>query len=1697
MDGPTDAGAGAAHESDAARVERVWRRFSPAPNDIVPGRCYARLWGDGKGTQCTRHPKPGCATCTMHSRFQPHGLVTGPIPPKKLQEFLKAELRRSVRASAGNADAGAARLSAAAGPPRRQRHRHWYTRARMWAEASLLDTPQRQEERGREIHSLEDLTAAEYASCLDRVDGYFKYNQKLQAAVGRPSGFVERDKGPRTADERASQAADYNGRGGGRSFKWYWRPIFERCLRRFGSERYGLETCTEKQCMQALQAASEELSRFPLVTVSLAAFAGPQCFPHLKDPARVRANEVARSRAAAGGSKSLQVFRQVEEGWLRCDACRKWRLVDRQCLPSLTPAAFSAQKEGCADFDWGAWVAAARGRYQAFLEERSAASGGDLGEAREALAPASAPVPASAAMCAEEEGESPCAETASDVSKSSLGSSDCGSDDGEHAERGNFRSKLDSALADLGARGGGLRAAEVQEQARLLKRAGAAERSRAAPQKRKRGVSPPKGPMAGAPVRALFRCDMLLKREVLGEEAAASLEWAPMTCADEDDAAGLMARAWSVKEDFEVGEAVALWAVDAAAPPHSDGGYARRGHVVRIVQPGEAESGAAAPRMSLRSGASAREGAPEVQEQGKVVVHVEECRRGERVLRALKELHLVPIAGSGGGAPGAARWRVLPHPWTAAGGNRRAGDCRRELVGGEEGLAAQLADARGRLAAGSRKSSCLAKVVGELEAACADPPLREELVVLPVQRLPLRVAKYDVPLREGPLRAVHAQQAIITSMVLFECRWCQERFAAFHPAYAPPEWLGLELLKRGGKGVALCSVEVATWDEPPSFPPPRGVAPTHTGVCRRCQLDIEEQVAAQAPEEAGGAIVPKFSFLNHMDPVFRFPREELQQLFDSASIVEAMLVALEHMQVNFVTVSRTRLHKFKKNVISFPQDIAAFARRVGLLDGYRAGDRVNSVCGPGEDLARAPRVAVAASEEERQVCGVDEEGRLVFAATVLEVTAAGVLSLSYDVGGRGLETPSMVWPRVRMPWHPKFLKGQLAFMLRRNIGQGRVLEGLEVRWDMVSRLLGALTCVGPWRLDGSVGPMHSWYSSKLFDRMTASEFASVYDAAGADGAPRDIRTAEGLVQAGFDVRLLGEAEDEGVAADGEPALDVDESTFVRWLTLAACSLGTAVAEWWLQQPADAENAGGVGLKACEEETSSDLFARICEGVAEPGGTSRASVTVPELVAWLIDHNAGGAFTVADEDERRELSDDVLLELSVAAAQWQLLESSGSVERAEECGDAEEEALRGAERVVYGWPSRKAEATEPRAPGRFAKSFPLEFPMGVADLYDERPRPVTVEEYVQHMLRHGSGRMVNDARGHRLLWALVNTTLLREAQGKGVVVHRNCMRRFGARLHGQGVMTKAMLRDMLQSEETMRSLVGQLMSVGKEVRSTPMHWSFEGRKLTAAVQYLSWRPPWVQSHDPAEEMDPGARFVPEAQRVPDRVGRPRVPALWWTLNPRYNSLHEVHRLNTGSPYAADALLGGRDAHAQVRFDFVRNAPDIVAFLIALRTELHMRIVQPALVPHTEREPFLAMARFECGDHGNPHYHGFSVGAGNPRLQRVRADAGDAQSGDEAPCSDDGGSEDLSDAGAVPARDLGAASASAGDGGSPLVSLSAPNVSGGLRADGADDDGGNGLSGVEGASGKGRPCAGGRRGRGRGRPGRFWTEEIQPR
>ena len=151
------------------------------------------------------------------------------------------------------------------------------------------------------------------------------------------------------------------------------------------------------------------------------------------------------------------------------------------------------------------------------------------------------------------------------------------------------------------------------------------------------------------------------------------------------------------------------------------------------------------------------------------------------------------------------------------------------------------------------------------------------------------------------------------------------------------------------------------------------------------------------------------------------------------------------------------------------------------------------------------------------------------------------------------------------------------------------------------------------------------------------------------------------------------------------------------------------------------------------------------------------------------------------------------------------------------------------------------------------------------------------------------------------------------------------------------------------------------------------------------------------------------------RVDDVIGLGRIPTAWWTLNCKYNDAYDIHRLNVRAELARRAVDAQEVGLDDVRFDFVRSAPDLAAFMIALRTEMSMRIVMPEILPHTAAEPYMAMARFETGEGGNPHFHGFSIGAGGPRLGRVDADMDREVLGDVAPES---GDEDGADAHAQP-------------------------------------------------------------------------------
>ena len=227
------------------------------------------------------------------------------------------------------------------------------------------------------------------------------------------------------------------------------------------------------------------------------------------------------------------------------------------------------------------------------------------------------------------------------------------------------------------------------------------------------------------------------------------------------------------------------------------------------------------------------------------------------------------------------------------------------------------------------------------------------------------------------------------------------------------------------------------------------------------------------------------------------------------------------------------------------------------------------------------------------------------------------------------------------------------------------------------------------------------------------------------------------------------------------------------------------------------------MKHGDDETTVDLFRRIREDVQGAEADQRkfavrqqgfpavkdGMILVTKLVEWL-EERVGRGFGLPDQVVAAGLVvDEVLHELVLA--EWQKgggnVEDRGAIRDDLDRPDEEDDALRMAERLVYGWPNRNEEPTGVRCQGRFARSFPLEFPMGVADLFEERPRKVSPEAWVQHLLRYETGQFVGGARGQRVLWAMVNTLLLSEARARGFGVYRNVMRRVGFGLQGGRVL----------------------------------------------------------------------------------------------------------------------------------------------------------------------------------------------------------------------------------------------------------------------------------------------------------------------
>ena len=83
---------------------------------------------------------------------------------------------------------------------------------------------------------------------------------------------------------------------------------------------------------------------------------------------------------------------------------------------------------------------------------------------------------------------------------------------------------------------------------------------------------------------------------------------------------------------------------------------------------------------------------------------------------------------------------------------------------------------------------------------------------------------------------------------------------------------------------------------------------------------------------------------------------EVRALFAQASIVESMLVALSHMQVNVCTFesradSRTGITRFRKNIISFPQRLSELQQHLSFVSSVSENDIINVILSAGSDAA--------------------------------------------------------------------------------------------------------------------------------------------------------------------------------------------------------------------------------------------------------------------------------------------------------------------------------------------------------------------------------------------------------------------------------------------------------------------------------------------------------------------------------------------------------------------------------------------------------------------------------------------------------------------------------------------------------------------------------------------------------------------------
>jgi hypothetical protein len=330
------------------------------PSDVDEERCKALMYNDGYGRlQCSRKPLPGKDLCGNHARYgAPHGRVRGPMPLKKYTEFKHAATK-----------------------PRSEKTKKWYARHLMWQIASKHYHAEVVKQGGgselENLHETENgqykFTDEMYKKCLDKVHDHIKKHPNLQRKYERGAGAEQRNDrldGGRYGSEKER----YNGKGGGQVFKWYSRNVFNSYLKRMGTTE---RSCSERQCMVALEATTDELRKYPIVTCFLSPYAGPQCYPHL-DPGssqyRVHANDrpveddgeeadEKNKKQTDGVAEKKMLSRSAfdERNWIQCSRCDALRCVVQGSMSTVEGDGFFGVRH--TDLDWEAWLQNVQSRY--------------------------------------------------------------------------------------------------------------------------------------------------------------------------------------------------------------------------------------------------------------------------------------------------------------------------------------------------------------------------------------------------------------------------------------------------------------------------------------------------------------------------------------------------------------------------------------------------------------------------------------------------------------------------------------------------------------------------------------------------------------------------------------------------------------------------------------------------------------------------------------------------------------------------------------------------------------------------------------------------------------------------------------------------------------------------------------------------------------------------------------------------------------------------------------------------------------------------------------------------------------------------------------------------------------------------------------------------------------------------------------